>query len=47
MSRLLITRYFKRDEEKSSWKSYMKYSRVLMVKKPEDQNDGVYMVATD
>ena len=37
MNRLLITRQeFKNDEEKSSWKSYVKYPGVLMVKKPED-----------
>ena len=48
MNRLLITRReFKSDEEKSCWKSYGKYPGVLMVKKPEDRNYSVYMVATD
>ena len=48
MNRLLITRQeFKSDEEKSSWKSYVKYPGVLMVKKPEDRNYSVYMVASD
>ena len=48
MNRLLITRQeFKNDEEKSSWKSYVKYPGVLMVKKPEDRNYSVYMVASD
>ena len=47
MNRLLMTRReFKNDEEKSSWKSYVKHPGVLMVKKPEDQN-CVYLVATD
>ena len=48
MNRLLITRReFKSDEEKSCWKSYVKYPGVSMVKKPEDPNYSVYMVATD
>ena len=48
MNRLLITRReFKSVEEKSSWKSYVKYPGVLMVKKPEDRNFSVYIVATD
>ena len=48
MNRLLITRReFKSDEEKSCWRSYVKYPGVSMVKKPEDQNYSVYMVATD
>ena len=48
MNRLLITRQeFKNDEEKSSWTSYVKYPGVLMVKKPEDRNYSVYMVASD
>ena len=49
MTRLLITRReFKSDEEKSSWKSYVKYPGVvLMVKKPEVQNYSACMVATD
>ena len=48
MNRLLITRReFRSDEEKSSWKSYVKYPGVLMVKKLEDRNYSVYMVATD
>ena len=48
MNRLLITRReFKSDNENNSWKSYVKYPRVLMVKKPEDRNYSVYMVATD
>ena len=48
MNRLLITRReFKSNEEKSSWKSYVKYPGVLMVKKSEDQNYSKYMVATD
>ena len=48
MNRLLITgRDFKRDEEKSSWKSYVKYPGVLMVKIPEHRNYSLYMVATD
>ena len=49
MNRLLITtrREFKSNEEKSSWKSYVKYPGVLMVKKSEDQNYSKYMVATD
>ena len=35
MNRLLITRReFKNDEEKSSWKSYVRYPAMLMVKKP-------------
>ena len=43
MNRLLITRReFENDEKKSSWKIYAK----LMVKKPEDQNYSVYMVAS-
>ena len=47
-NKLLITRReFKSDEEKSSWKSYVKYPGVLMAKKPEDQNYNVYMVAID
>ena len=47
MNRLLISRQeFKNDEEKSSWKSYVKYPGVLMVKKPEDRNYSVYMVAS-
>ena len=45
---LLITRgEFKNDEEKSSWKDYVKYSGFLIVKKPEDRNYSVYMVASD
>ena len=48
INRLLITsREFKNDEEKSSWKSYVKYPKVLMVKKHEDQNYSVYTVAND
>ena len=48
MNRLLITRReFKSDEEKSSWKSYVKHPGALMVKKPEDRNYSVFMVATD
>ena len=48
MNRLLITRReFKNDEEKSSWKSYVEHPGMLMVKKPEDQNCGVYLAATD
>ena len=48
MNRLLITRReFKSDEEKSCWRSYVKYPGVSMVKKPEDQNYSVYMIATD
>ena len=48
MKRLLINRReFKSDEEKSSWKNYEKYPRVLMVKKLEDRNYSIYMVATD
>ena len=46
--RLLTTRReFKSNEEKSSWKKYVKYPGVLMVKKPEDRNYSVYMVVTD
>ena len=48
MNRLLITRReFKNDEEKNSWKGYVKYSGVLMIKKPEDQNYSVYMLVSD
>ena len=48
MNRLLITRKeFKSDEEKSSWKSSVKYPGVLMVKMLEDRNYNVYMVACD
>ena len=48
MNRLLINwREFKSDEEKSSWKNYEKYPGVLMVKKLEDRNYSIYMVATD
>ena len=48
MNWLLITRReFKSDEEKSPWKSYVKYPGVLMVKTPEDRNYSVYIVATD
>ena len=48
INRLLITRRgFKNDEEKSSCKCYVKYRGVLMVKKPEDRNYRVYMVAID
>ena len=48
MNKLLITRRERKsDKEKSSWKSYVKYPGVLMVKKSEDQNYSVYMVATD
>ena len=48
MNRLLITRReSKNDEEKSSWKSYVKYPGALMVRKPEDRNYSVYMVASD
>ena len=48
MNRVLITRQeFKNDEEKSSWKGYVKHPGVLMVKKPEDRNCSVYMVASD
>ena len=48
MNRLLITRReLKNDEENSSWKSYVKYPEVLMVKKFEGQNYSVYMVASD
>ena len=48
MDRLLITRReFKSDEEKSYWKSYVKYPGAIMVKKPEDRNYSVYVVATD
>ena len=48
MNRLLITRpEFKIDKEKNSWRSYVKYPGVLMVKKPEDRNYSVYMVAGD
>ena len=48
MNRLLITRKeFKSDEEKSFWKSYEKNPGMSMVRKPEDQNYNVYMVATD
>ena len=43
----MTRREFKSDEEKSSWKSYVKYPGVLMVKTPEDRNYSVYMVATD
>ena len=43
MNKLFITRReFENDEKKSSWKIYAK----LMVKKPEDQNYSVYMVAS-
>ena len=44
---LIIRREFKNNEERSSWKSYVKYQGVLMVKKPEDQNYSAYMAATD
>ena len=48
MKRLLINRReFKSDEKKSSWKNYEKYPGVLMVKKLEDRNYSIYMVATD
>ena len=48
MNRLLITRReFKNDEEKNTWKSYVKYPGVLMIKKPEDQNYSVYMLVSD
>ena len=48
MKRLLFTRKeFKNDEEKKSWKSYVKYPVMLKVKKPEDQNYSVYMIASD
>ena len=48
MSRLLVTRReFKNDEEKSSWKSYVKYPGILMVKKPDDQYYSLYMVASE
>ena len=48
MNRLLITgQDFKSDEEKSSWKSYVKYPGVLMIKIPEHRNYNLYMVATD
>ena len=50
MNRLLITRReFKSNEEKSSWKSYVKYPGVLMhfLSITEDRNYIVYMVATD
>ena len=48
MSRLLITRReFKDDEEKNYLKSSVKYPGVLMVKKPEDRNYIVYIVASD
>ena len=43
----MTRREFKSDEEKSSWKSYVKYLGVLMIKKPEKQNYSVCMVATD
>ena len=36
MNILITRREFKNDEEKGSWKSYVKYPGVLMVKKPED-----------
>ena len=42
MNRLLITRRkFKNDEERSSWKSYVKYPGELMVRKSEDRNYSV------
>ena len=48
MSRLLITRReFKDDEEKNYLKSSVKHPGVLMVKKPEDRNYIVYIVASD
>ena len=48
MNRLLITwREFKNHETKSSWTSYVKYPAVLTVKKPEEQNYSVCMVAID
>ena len=48
MNILLITRReFTNDEEKCSWKSYVKYLGVLMVKRTEDQNYSVYMIASD
>ena len=48
INRLLITRReFKSKDEKGSWKSYVKYPGVLMVKKPDDPNYSAYMVATD
>ena len=48
MSRLFVTRReFKNDEEKSSWKSYVKYPGILMVKKPDDQYYSLYMVASE
>ena len=33
--------------KKSSWKSYLKYPAVTMVKKLEDPDYSVYMVASD
>ena len=47
MNRLLITTKKIKNDEKSSWKSYVKYPQVLMVKKPEDQNYSEYMVASN
>ena len=48
MNRLLITRReFKNYEEKSPWKSYLRYPGMLMIKKPKDRNYSVYMVTTD
>ena len=42
MNWLLITRRkFKNDEERSSWKSYVKYPGELMVRKSEDRNYSV------
>ena len=42
MNRLSVTRRkFKNDEERSSWKSYVKYPGELMIKKFEDRNYSV------
>ena len=39
---LITTKELKNEEEKSSWKRFVKYPGVLMAKKPEDQYYTVY-----
>ena len=45
MNILLMTR--REFKEKSYWKSYVKYARELMVRKSENRNYSVHMIAND
>ena len=41
-SLLLRRKEFKEDEVRKTWKSYVKFPRVLMVKKPTDEKQKVF-----